>query len=206
MYNLYDCDLMFSVYLLLSTTVSLLIELTTWKMKWNLSHNKSKFSFHKRKMDKETHKWNLVLCISLLSLFWASCPSSSLHLSIHKSTHTGVQLRGGCWEITSAKVCRLGNTNPHPDRQRLNTLCCAFKQYTPVVSCYDWWRLLLLGQYHTAEVIRELEPSGETIHKIWDCRNALCENLCSYKGTFQPPRPAPCGPITARETFSEKQP
>lgn len=48
--------------------------------------------------------------------------------------------------------------------------------------CYDWWRHLLLGQYHTVEVIRELEPSTEIICRSWDRRNALWENLYSLKG------------------------
>lgn len=79
-----------------------------------------------------------------------------------------------------------------------------FQQCTSVVFSYDWWNNLLLCLYHTVEVIREREPCSETIRRIWDPRNALCENLCSYCGTFQLPTPASCHPITLRKAFSEQ--
>ena len=151
-----------------------------------------------RNLLREAHmKLGVGVYFCIFPLFPAPCPSS-IHLSIHGSTHSapGWLQRD---HITSAKVCRLGNTSPHPDQKWLSTHCSVFEQYAPVVSCYDWWRRLVMGQCHTAEVIIELEPRRETIHRI--CRNALSENLYSNKGTFNPR-----GPISLRNTFSDKSP
>lgn len=42
--------------------------------------------------------------------------------------------------------------------------------------------------------------------RIRDDRNALSHNLHFYKGTFQLPQAAPCGAITLKKTFPDKQP
>lgn len=47
----------------------------------------------------------------------------------------------------------------------IRPLSRAFEQHSPVVSCYDWRRHLLLGQYHTAGVISWSSSSTEDLEE-----------------------------------------